>query len=504
MSEPQTDRVVPAGALWAEPKGFHSDITLTDGECYREPLLKLDGSIAKTTAEAEAAMGRLCKRLDEDRRLDRGSGVARFYLGNPGSIVVPLRSTPIDEAPEIPVPVSDGVSSWRRIIHNTSRDDARVALSQAARDLFRLLLVVKTNDPKAHPIARIYAIDALKEFAEFHEIDVDDAQLIVIEAQAAAAKPEPSAGDKAISTSSRAAAPLCPLHLVKFLELEVPPRRLMLSPWLSEKGSAMVYALKGVGKTHLGLRVGHAVAAGGSFLGWSAAEPRRVLYIDGEMPAADMQKRLKAIAAGLGGDASTNFRMLCGDLTERGLPDLATREGQRAFDDAVGDADLIILDNISTLCRSGKENEAEAWQTVQDWTLAHRREGRSIIFLHHAGRGGQQRGTSKREDILDSMIELRHPPDYAPGQGARFEVHFEKHRGFHGLDAEPFEARYEERDNAAMWSRTAIVDADLTRVVDALGEEGMSIRDAAKDLEMSKGRVERLKRKAVERGLLKG
>ena len=36
--------------------------------------------------------------------------------------------------------------------------------------------------------------------------------------------------------------------------------------------------------------------------------------------------------------------------------------------------------------------------------LAHRRAGRSVLFMHHAGKGGQQRGTSKREDALDVAL----------------------------------------------------------------------------------------------------
>lgn len=250
------------------------------------------------------------------------------------------------------------------------------------------------------------------------------------------------------TTELRAA--LQPLNLAEFLKLKLPPRRLMLAPWLSEKGLAMIYSPRGVGKTLLGLSVGYAVASGAKLLGWSAAEPRRVSYIDGEMPAGDMQHRLAALVEGAEVEAAPDyFRMLSADVTERGLPDLATPEGKRMFDDAIGDAEFAILDNISTLCRSGKENEAEGWQAVQDWALSHRRAGRSLVFEHHAGKGGDQRGTSKREDVLDSVISLRRPRDYRSDEGARFEVHFEKHRGFYGADAEPFEARYEERDGAA-------------------------------------------------------
>ena len=41
---------------------------------------------------------------------------------------------------------------------------------------------------------------------------------------------------------------------------------------------------------------------------------------------------------------------------------------------------------------------------------------------------GRQRGTSRREDALDTVIALRRPDDYSPEHGARFEVHFEKLR----------------------------------------------------------------------------
>ena len=100
--------------------------------------------------------------------------------------------------------------------------------------------------------------------------------------------------------------------------------------------------------------------------------------------------------------------------------------------------DLIVIDNISTLCRQTKENEADAWEPVQKWALTMRGLGKAILFIHHAGKSGQQRGTSKREDILDTIISLKpaHLPD--PNSGAAFNVNFEKTRGFYGEQAQPF------------------------------------------------------------------
>jgi hypothetical protein len=187
-------------------------------------------------------------------------------------------------------------------------------------------------------------------------------------------------------------------------------------------------------------------------------------------------------------------------MSSVGLPDLASPEGQSWLDAQVGDAEVIFLDNISTLVRSGKENEAEAWLPVQSWMLGHRRAGRTIIFLHHAGKTGAQRGTSRREDVLDTVISLRRPADYSPEQGARFEVHFEKTRGFHE-EAQPFEAKYEVRDGVAVWTRTEMVDAERARVVAVL-KDGMSIRQAAEALGMHKSKVERLRKRAMETGEL--
>jgi putative DNA primase/helicase len=298
---------------------------------------------------------------------------------------------------------------------------------------------------------------------------------------------------------------LRPLTAAEFLALELPPRELILDPWLPTQGLAMIHSARGIGKTHLTLGIAYAVATGGGLLGWSAPTPRRVLYLDGEMPAAAMQRRLAAIVSGSKGEppAPDYLRLLSADIIVGGLPDLGATEGQSEIDAAIGEAELIVIENLSTLVRSGKENEAESWLPVQGWALAHRRAGRSVLFVHHAGKGGLQRGTSRREDVLDTVIALRRPGDYVADQGARFEIVLEKGRGVHGDDARPIEARYEERGGAAVWTRTEIADVELKRVADAL-RDGMSIREAAGELGLHKSKVERLKRRAVEQGFLDG
>ena len=302
--------------------------------------------------------------------------------------------------------------------------------------------------------------------------------------------------DLATATAGLVSEPNEPIRAVSlddFLQMVFPPKEQILAPWLPTKGLFMVFAPRGVGKTHFGLGVAYAVALGGDYLCWRAPKPRKVLLIDGEMPAVALQERLATIVQNAAKEPPSGdyIRLLSSDLCEFGLPDLATEEGQREIERHLGDAELVVIDNISTLARSGRENEAESWGQIQTWALNQRRQGRSVLFIHHAGKGGEQRGTSKREDVMDTVIKLSRPVDYSPTEGARFNVEFTKSRGFTGSDAESFEAHFCD----GMWTIRRPEDERSTQVI-SLNGAGMSQRDIAAELGMGLGSVNRIIKKA--------
>jgi hypothetical protein len=279
------------------------------------------------------------------------------------------------------------------------------------------------------------------------------------------------------------------LPLGEFLSRSFPPKEMLLAPWLPAKGLALVFAPRGIGKTHFALAAAYAIASGGIFLKWAAPKPRRVLLLDGEMPAVTLQERLAHIVErALEEPPAHDFvRVLAADLCEFGIPDISTKEGQAELEPHLDDAELIIVDNISTICRSGKENESESWGMVQEWALQQRRAGRSVLFVHHAGKGGEQRGTSKREDVMDSVLKLSLPDDYSPADGARFVVTFTKSRGFVGPEAEPFEAALRDGE----WSTRAI-ENDLAERAAHMAGQGMKQREIAAELDCSAAKVNRL------------
>ncbi len=291
----------------------------------------------------------------------------------------------------------------------------------------------------------------------------------------------------------------------ELLRLALPERSVVLSPWLRAKDLAMVYAWRGVGKTHFALGVAWAVATGGLFLRWKADKPRRVLYIDGEMPTEALQERLRHLAVAQPGPSpDPPLLFLARDLQTATLPSLDTSEGQKAVEPLLDGTDLVILDNLSSLANPA-ENDAEAWQPMQAWLLELRRRGLAVLLVHHAGKLGDQRGNSKREDILDVSLRLSRPADYQASEGARFEVHFEKSRGLWGKTVESFEARLVSDDRGrTAWTLADLEASTAERVVAAYQQGSQSVRAIARELrDVSRSAVQRHLAQAKADGRLK-
>lgn len=299
-----------------------------------------------------------------------------------------------------------------------------------------------------------------------------------------------------MDTHQNASPTLHVMELGAFLSTPIPVREYLLKPILSAQGLGILHAVRGLGKTYTALSIALAVASGGTVFEWRAPQSKRVLYIDGEMPAITMQERLNALVSGMAvpPQALQNLQIVTPDLQPRPMPDLSAIEGQLILEPHLTGIDLVILDNIATLCRSGKENEAQSWQAMQVWLLDLRRRGMSVLLIHHAGKSGDQRGTSAREDIMDTIISLRRPRQYRMAEGARFEVHLTKARNLAGDEAEPFEAHLQPDGDMLHWAVSKLEDVKLEEFR-KLQAEGYSIRDAADEMGISKSAAGRLKKK---------
>lgn len=164
--------------------------------------------------------------------------------------------------------------------------------------------------------------------------------------------------------------------------------------------------------------------------------------------------------------------------------------------------DVIFVDNLSTFIRSGHENEGETWLPVQDWAIRQRSAGRAVVFIHHTNKEGNQRGSSRKEDVMDIVMQLKRPADYVKEQdGARFEIHFTKHRNLYGDDIHPIEASLatdETGEHQWSWKKSGGVYEQAIELI----KSGLKQSEACEELDVHKATMSRWVRKAQAEGYL--
>lgn len=208
----------------------------------------------------------------------------------------------------------------------------------------------------------------------------------------------------------------------------------LMGDWWEMSDFGFIHASRGVGKTFFGLAISRALATGQEIAGWEVNEPVRVLYLDGEMSQSDLQSRLRGLDLvdrqgvefffTLNHDAffRENWSVYClsEEKAQNALLNICTYHNIK----------VLVLDNLSSLFRGVEENSADDWEKILGWLLKCRRYGLSVVLIHHSGKNGDQRGTSRREDHAAWCIKLDaiDREDVAEDEGAKFNAIFTKAR----------------------------------------------------------------------------
>lgn len=215
-------------------------------------------------------------------------------------------------------------------------------------------------------------------------------------------------------------------------------RTSLVSPWVRQGESVMIWAASGVGKTMLTLTLAIAMAGGGSFAGWSCETPRKVLLIDGEMHLQDLQDRLEMLTAAVTGvDRDALGRNLT-IIARQAQPsdsqefyDISSIEGQDRLLKRVAfeGSQVVILDNYTTLSDGlADENDAGAFKPVMRLLMGLKRQDVSVILVHHSNKSAASyRGSTALETTFEVIIGLTRPEGAQPGN-ASFRLTFTKFR----------------------------------------------------------------------------
>jgi putative DNA primase/helicase len=165
---------------------------------------------------------------------------------------------------------------------------------------------------------------------------------------------------------------------------------------------------------------------------------------------------------------------------------------------------LWVADNLASLTRGIDENSKKDWDPINQWLLELRFAGISSILPHHTNKEGGQRGTSAREDNIDISIILKSTFDYVPEDGAKFIVHFTKHRVRTSKLKDIADTQlqlHEDEKGRLIWS-WGNVKGETRKEILRMADEGQRQTDIADALGVTRGYVSRVVRAAIKEGYM--
>ena len=297
------------------------------------------------------------------------------------------------------------------------------------------------------------------------------------------------------------------LNADDLISLAIPPRKIIISPSLHLQQILLIHGWRGVGKTMFTILSFDAITRGEAIGPWPLLTPAACLYIDGEMALIDIQDRLKILSAGKTPRKAPLMIYSDAQANSLGLPraNLINSQWRKDVKSLMLDngIQLVALDNIASLAPGLDENSKKDWDPINQWLIDLRFSDIAVTLLHHENKVGGQRGTSAREDNIDTSISLTRPHDYRIEDGCRFIVKFKKSRlstkDISLLQDYEFKLINNNGRNEWAWSPVRIKNKiEIIRKID----EGIKQEDIAEILGLSKGFVSQVKTKAIKDGQL--
>jgi hypothetical protein len=292
------------------------------------------------------------------------------------------------------------------------------------------------------------------------------------------------------------------IELSTLLEMHLDKPRELIGQLVREASLGMIHAPAGVGKTFFGLGMAVSLTHGVPFLDYPVNEAFSAVYIDGEMAAYDIRERFRLLSIPLDRKGASLY-IVTPDLTHRGIPKVDSEEGRAALLtqlDERPEVKLVVLDNLACLTRpDGDDHGAKSFSFVQDLMLECRRRQVACWIVHHSGKSGEQRGTSRRNDVLDVVLKLT-PHMSTEGGRTEVQVTFEKARHMSSAAKTDFSASLEPgQGDGLVWCRSG-TQLPVNQRIRLMLLDGMPPADVASELKTPRSYVYRVKEQLVKAG----
>lgn len=226
------------------------------------------------------------------------------------------------------------------------------------------------------------------------------------------------------------AAQITAVSAVDLMKMNIPEREVLMAegcnPLFFAQSLNQILAWRGVGKTLFGLGIAGAMTAGESILGFKASRAMKVMYVDGELPLAQMKERVAQQIK-----RPENFFAVNAELGKHAVSiDLKHEKTWSTLLESIDRVkpNVLFLDSRSTLFPGLEANKEDHQGVIQSRLQSLRLRKLCVIESHHTGKNGTQRGHSKNDDALDIQMHLKKVEGWEPGQGLKFEMGWEKVR----------------------------------------------------------------------------
>ena len=304
--------------------------------------------------------------------------------------------------------------------------------------------------------------------------------------------------------------------LNSFLTTDFPKPSYIIEPLVSDQSIVQIVGASGVGKTMFGLAIAGAISTSNGLLGMaSVGGARPVLYVEGELPAADIQIRVNGMFNAIERKCDPNMFYVSSlqqqlKFNDKGFTPIQTEQGLIEIENAIveikkrtGKMPVVFIDNISCLASGLKENDADAWSPIINKFVKWKNMGSTVFYFHHLNKGNDSSGSTMQHRTIDMVIRMRKPEHKQKiktfeEQGVQAIVDFPKWR-LH--DNSKYAAEHMLICEDWKWEKMPVLKSDEVEIIKLLKSK-MDVKDISKELDIPAASIYRKITKLKNEGVI--
>jgi KaiC/GvpD/RAD55 family RecA-like ATPase len=304
--------------------------------------------------------------------------------------------------------------------------------------------------------------------------------------------------------------------LNSFLTTDFPKPSYIIEPLVSDQSIVQIVGASGVGKTMFGLAIAGAISTSNGLLGMaSVGGARPVLYVEGELPAADIQIRVNGMFNAIERKCDPNMFYVSSlqqqlKINDKGFTPIQTEQGLIEIENAIveikkrtGKMPVVFIDNISCLASGLKENDADAWSPIINKFVKWKNMGSTVFYFHHLNKGNDSSGSTMQHRTIDMVIRMRKPEHKQKiktfeEQGVQAIVDFPKWR-LH--DNSKYAAEHMLICENWKWEKMPVLKSDEVEIIKLLKSK-MDVKDISKELDIPAASIYRKITKLKNEGVI--